>query len=92
MSSDPWLDELKALLCALYELWGGDCDDLKDDDPQQWHDLVCQEFDANGAPSQGFGTKVDELETHLASFSNCLDPSVDTAYDTLVADLQAASQ
>lgn len=88
--TDPlsvWLKKLKQLLCRLYELWGGDCDDLGTN-AHDWVVTVDGEYPP--APSTHDNDVLDDLEAHLAiDNDDDLSATDHQTLDTLIANIRS---
>jgi|GEM_PF-3564822 len=93
---DMW-EEFKRLICKLYEMYGGNCDDLDWGDQGETAQATLEaEYEANGLPAftsptqeQQFRDDLDELE--VVCQSSDVPPAAATKAVTLVmiADMQS---
>jgi hypothetical protein len=95
MPEGNWIQELRDMLCRLYEEWGGDCDYLPipitDQIAEQWN-----QYKAEGAPdlpTQAARTVylqlLTDIDAHLDQEGNTLSPADDTSLRNLTAQLRS---
>jgi hypothetical protein len=90
-----WIERFRELLCAIYEEWGGDCDDLGFG-ATEWIDTLQDKYDTVGAPAftneaarTAYLAKLTELDTHLDKPGNSLSASDDGQIRALSANLRS---
>ncbi len=90
-----WLNQLRLMLCQMYEAWGGDCSDLGATSGA-WVDTVTGEFAEEGAPDftgqadqlAAFLSTLAALTLHLASPMNTLGATDTNRLVALIASLE----
>jgi len=94
-----WYEDFKELVCRIYEIWGGDCDDLQWPDGGQEEINTLNNLSNNGTQLPGFAsdkeraeyeTVIGNLKTHLSSPNSTLSAIVDQQYDDFVAAQEQA--
>lgn len=94
-----WEDRFWQLICDIYRVFGGDCDDLpRPPSMRQTIDLVVARYADDGNPTfdteaerAAFLVTLDEMDAHLALPGNSLTQESTEIVTTLVADLRTGA-
>jgi hypothetical protein len=65
-----WINQLRNVLCSIYEAWGGNCANLGTS-PPDWVKMVCYMYDSEGPPPVSGGALIAFLNL-LTDLENCL--------------------
>lgn len=89
-----WIEQLRYLLCQMYQEWGGDCKDLGIE-PPEWVQTVTAMYAAEGDPTfeneaeeATFLQLLTDLEVHLALPQNTLSAADNQKLRDLIASLR----
>lgn len=89
-----WVEQLRLLLCRMYEEWGGNCKELGIT-PTDWIQTLTTTYAAEGPPKfeteaqwADFQVLLSEVEVHLAQPGNTLSAADNSALLNLIAALR----